>query len=69
MNLKSKFGNCLITQTLNIALYMKAGRNYTQTDERTDGQTNGQSDYLMPPADLSGRGHKNYYNAHICCVS
>ena len=28
-----------------------------RTDRRTD-KTNGQSDYKMPPADLSGRGHK-----------
>ena len=29
------------------------------TDRQTNGQTDGRSDYKMPPADLSGRGHKN----------
>ena len=36
MNLQYKFGNCITTQTLNIELYMKAGR----TDRQTNGQTN-----------------------------
>ena len=36
MNSQSKFGYCIITQTLNIALYLKAGRNYGRTDKRTD---------------------------------
>ena len=35
-----------------------------QTDGRTDGQTDGRTDgrskHYMPPADLSGRGHKNF---------
>ena len=30
-----------------------------RTDKRTIGQTDGRCDYLMPPANLSGRGHKN----------
>ena len=30
-----------------------------RTDRQTDRQTNRRSDYWMPPADLSGRGHKN----------
>ena len=36
MNLQSKFGNCIITQTLNSALCLLAGQNYGQTDGRTD---------------------------------
>ena len=35
MNLQSKFGYCIITQSLNIALCLLAGRNYGQTDKRT----------------------------------
>ena len=45
MNLQSKFGYCIITKTLNIAL-CKAGRNWTIRS-------------LDAPADLSGQGHKN----------
>ena len=44
MNLQSKFGNCIFTQTLIIGLYLKAGRNYGQTDRQTDGRTNGRTD-------------------------
>ena len=29
-----------------------------RTDRQTNKRTDGRSDYLMPPADLSGRGHK-----------
>ena len=29
-----------------------------QTDGQTDGRTDGRSKHYMPPADLSGRGHK-----------
>ena len=36
MNLQSKFGYCIITQTLNIALCLKAGRNYGRTDRQTN---------------------------------
>ena len=43
MNLQSKFGYCIITQTLNITLCLLAGRNYGQTDGRTDGQTDRQT--------------------------
>ena len=39
MNLQSKFGYCL-----NIALCLLAGRNYGQTEGRTDRQTNGRTD-------------------------
>ena len=52
MNLQSIFGNCIITQTLNIALWMR--------EEMMDGRTYRQSDYMMPPGNLSGRGYKNY---------
>ena len=31
-----------------------------RTDRRTDKQMDGRSKHYMPPADLSGRGHKNY---------
>ena len=44
MNLKSKFGYCMTTQTLNVALCLQAGRNYGQTDKWTDRQTDGQTD-------------------------
>ena len=44
MNIQSKFGNCIITQTLKIALCLSAGRNYGSTDRQTDGQTNGRTD-------------------------
>ena len=39
-----KFGNCMTTQTLIIALFMLAGRNYGQMDRQTDD--------LMPPVDF-----------------
>ena len=39
MNLQSKFGYCMTTQTLNIALRMLVGRNYGRTNGQTDGQT------------------------------
>ena len=44
MNLQSKFGYCIITQTLIIALCLKAGRNYGRTDRQTDGQTDKRTD-------------------------
>ena len=34
MNLQSKFGYCIIIQTLNIALSLEAGQNYGQMDGR-----------------------------------
>ena len=40
MNLQSDFGYYIITQTLNIALCLLAGRNL-RTDKRTDRQTIG----------------------------
>ena len=43
MILQSKFGHYILSQTLDIAL-CKLG---------------GWSDYYVPPADLSGQGHKN----------
>ena len=52
MNLQSIFGNCIITQTLNIALWKR--------EEMMDGRTYRQSDYMMPPRNLSGRGYKNH---------
>ena len=39
MNLQSKFWNCITTETLTVALLMKAGRNYRQTDRWRDGCT------------------------------
>ena len=39
MNLQSKFSYCIIIQTLNVALCLKAGWNYAQTNGKTDGQT------------------------------
>ena len=41
MNLQSKFGYCIITQTLNFALCLK--RDYRQTDRQTNKQTDGQT--------------------------
>ena len=58
MNLQSKFGYCIITQTLNIALYLKVGRNLGQTDK----QTNGRTDDLIsrcPRRTFWAVGHKN----------
>ena len=37
MNLQSKFGYCMTTQTLNIALC--TGQNYAQTDGQTEKRT------------------------------
>ena len=45
MNLQSKFGNCIITQTLNIALCKRDGITDKQTEGQTDGQTDGRTDY------------------------
>ena len=39
MNLQSKFGYCIITQTLNIALCQQEGITDRWTNGRTDGQT------------------------------
>ena len=50
MNLQSKFGYCITTQTLNIALCKRDGI----TDRQTDDQKT-----KMTPGHLSGRGHKN----------
>ena len=44
MNLQSKFGNCSTIQTLIIALFTEAGRNYGQTDNRV---TDRRTDSLM----------------------
>ena len=46
MNLQSKFGYC-ITQTLNIALCLWAGRNYRQADRQTDRRTDGWMIHLL----------------------
>ena len=51
MNLQSKFGYCITTQTLNIAHCLKAGWNYGQTDDPIS----------MPPANILGQGHKKDY--------
>ena len=62
MNLQSKFGYFIITQTLNIALCLYAGRNYGQTDRRMDKRTDRPTIRLLDaPADLSGRGHRKKY--------
>ena len=39
MNLQPKFGYCIITKTLNIALCLKVGQNYSQRDKHLNGQT------------------------------
>ena len=44
MNLQSKFGHCMTTQTLNIALCKQDGIMDRQTDGRTDEQTDKQTD-------------------------
>ena len=44
MNLQSKFGYFIISQTLINALCLKAGRNYGQTDRQTDKWTDKQTD-------------------------
>ena len=44
MNLQSKFGYCIITQTLNIALFSKQDG---ITDRRTDRQTDGRTIRLL----------------------
>ena len=50
MNLQSKFGYCMTTQTLNIALC------------KQDGITDRRKDRRGCPRHLSGRGHKNVLN-------
>ena len=50
MYLQSKFGYCIITQALNIALCKQDGI----TDRRTDGQ----SDYLIPQQTFQDGGIK-----------
>ena len=52
MNLQSKFGYWITTQTLNVAPCLKAVPNYGQNRDR-------RSDYYISPVDLSGEGHKN----------
>ena len=47
MNLQSKFGYCIITQTLIIGLCFYAGRNYGQTNRQTDGGTDGRTNWQM----------------------
>ena len=47
------FGNCMTTQTLNIALKMYEGRNYVQTNRWTIRLLD-----HAPPVDLSGWGQK-----------
>ena len=63
MNIPSKFGNCITTQTLNIALFV-SGWNYGQTNRRADGR----SDSLLHPVDLSDRGIKNPILG-VCTIS
>ena len=36
----------------------------SETELRTDKQTDGRSDFQMPPMDLSGREHKNNQSPH-----
>ena len=50
MNLQFKFGYCIITQTLNIALCLQAGRNYGRMDRQTDGRSNYYCDILDAPS-------------------
>ena len=54
MNLQSKFGYCIITQTLIIALCLQAGQNYRLADKQT-------IRLLDIPADLPCRGI-----GHVC---
>ena len=44
MNLQSKFGYCMITQTLIIGLCKWDGITHKQMDKRTDGRTDGWTD-------------------------
>ena len=51
MNLQSKFGYCITTQTLNIALYMLVGWNYGRTDRQKGRQS----------ANLAGQGMESVF--------
>ena len=60
MNLQSKFGYCIITQTLNIALCKRDGITDRQTDGQTDKQMDGRTIQLLyAPGGLFRPGAKN----------
>ena len=70
MNLQSKFGYCIITQTLNIALCKRDGITDRQPDGQTDKQMDGRTIQLLyAPADLSGLGHKTWYQESLQYIS
>ena len=75
MNLQSKFGYCIFTQTLIIDLFISGTelrtdrRTDKQTDRQTDRQMDGRSKHYMPPADLSGQGHKKSFGQVINFIS
>ena len=65
MNLQSKFGYCIITKTLNIALCKRDGITDGRTDRRTD-----KTDNLITrcvPADLSGQRQKKVHVGNEIC--
>ena len=64
MNLQSKFGYCIIIQTLNIGLCLYAGRNYGQTKRRTDNQTD-DSITRCPGQTFQAGGIKIPYLNHV----
>ena len=53
---------CIITQTLNIALCLYAGRNYRQTDGRTNGRTDRRSNYYILRRTFRAGGKKTERN-------
>ena len=60
MNLLSKFGNYHHPNFNYCTFFCKRdGITDRQMDRQMVGRTDGQFDYYMLPADLSGRGHKN----------
>ena len=73
MNLQSKFGYCITTQTLIIALFIEARRNYRQMDKQTDGHTDGRTDdpitrcprQTFQAEGIKIRTSRNCYGAHL----
>ena len=68
-----KFGYCIITNTLIIALFEFVIGTDLWTDRQMDKRTEGKTDYPIsisftqrPPTDLSGQGHKN--QLHCTCT-
>ena len=57
MNFQSKFGSCITTQTLNVAFLKYV---YCRTELWTEGQIDGQFDYILYAHHRPFRlGHKN----------